>query len=311
MNHNQNKPLVSIALATYNGERFLKEQLDSLLNQTYQNTEVIITDDASTDGTKSILEEYAEKDSRVKLFFNDNNLGLIKNFEKAVQLTQGTVIAFADQDDVWASDKIEKLLANMGDAVLVYCNSEYIDADGKSMNRKLTDYRNPSNKRNLFIFDKDSGIWIAGHALLFRKELLDTALPFTPYISHDTWIAYIAMLKGTIKFIPDVLVYYRQHGGNVVGGLGCHKMMTTKQIGSPKEVEAKLTVGRIDALLTILPPEEIEFCSYLKKFKKYTLHTTFTNRFRKMCLRIRYAGKIYAPRKRNIFRKWFKALKSF
>jgi len=308
---NQNKQLVSIALATYNGERFLKEQLDSILNQTYQNTEIIITDDASTDGTKNILKEYATKDNRIKVLFNDSNLGLLRNFEKVVKLTQGSIIAFSDQDDVWALDKIEKLLANMGDAMLVYCNSEYIDADGKSMKQKLSDYRKPFNGRNLFIMDEDSGIWITGHALLFRRELLDIAFPFTPYIYHDAWIAYIAMIKGTVKFIPDVLVYYRQHGNNAVGGLGCHKMMTAKQIGSPKEGKDRFTVGRIDALLSILPPEETDFLVFLKKIKKYTLHPNFVNRLRKVGLRMRYAGKIYAPRKRNILRKWFKALKSF
>jgi len=308
---NQQQPLVSIVLGTYNGERFLKEQLDSILNQTYPNTEIVISDDASTDGTRSILEDYAAKDSRIRVFFSDKNAGLLRNYEKAVQLTQGALIAFADQDDVWAPDKIKKLLSHLGNAMLVYCNSEYIDTDGKSMNRKLTDYRHPFNGRNLFILDEDSGIWIAGHALLFRRELLNMALPFTPYIFHDTWVAYIAMLKGAIKFIPDVLVYYRQHGQNAVGGLGCHKMMTAKKDSFSKDAKNKYTMGRIDALLSILPPEEVEFCAFLHKSKKYTLHPTFANRLKKIGLRIRYANKIYAPRKRNIFRKWVRALKSF
>ena len=307
----QHQPLVSIVLCTYNGERFLKAQLDSILNQTYPNTEVIITDDASTDGTKSILEDYTAKDNRIKIFFNDTNIGLTGNYEKALQLTQGQYIAFSDQDDVWEVEKIEKLLSNLGDAMLVYCNSEYIDADGKLMNRKLTDYRNPFNGRNLFAMDEESGIWIAGHAQLFRRELLDTAFPFTPYINHDAWIAYIAMLKGTVKFIPDILVYYRQHGLNAVGGLGCHSIMTAKTIDNAKDSKTKVTVGRIDALLSILPSEETEFCSFLKKMRNYALYPTFANRLKRLGLRMRYARKIYAPRKRNIMRIWFKILKSF
>ena len=308
---NQLQLLVSIALCTYNGERFLKEQIDSILNQTYTNTEIIVTDDASTDGTKNILENYAAKDSRVKVFFNDTNIGLLRNYEKAVQLTKGQYIAFADQDDVWKAEKIEKLVSNLGDAMLVYCNSEYIDADGKLMNRKLTDYRNPIIGRNLFAMDEESGIWCAGHAQLFRRELLEIAFPFTPYIYHDGWLTYIAMLKGTVKFIPDVLVYYRQHGLNAVGGLGCHKMMTARTIGKPSEGKAKFTAGRIDAILSILPPKETEFRSFMERMKNYALRPTFANRMKRLCLRMRYAHKIYAPRKRNIFRIWFKILKSF
>ena len=298
---------VSIVLGTYNGEKFLKEQLDSIINQTYTNMEIVVTDDASTDGTKNILDDYAKKDNRIKIYFNDKNIGLIKNFEKGVQQTHGAYIAFADQDDVWAVDKIEKLVSNLGDAMLVYCNSEYIDADGKTINRKLTDYRNPVNGRNLFLADEDSGMWVAGHALLFRRELLDAALPFTPYVPHDMWMACIAMLKGNIRFIPDALAFYRQHGNNACGALGSHN----KKRPPSHEDKVKSSVGRIEALLNVLPPEEIEFRFYLEKMKTYLLHPTFANRVKKVALRMKYANKIYAPRKRNIFRKWFKALKSF
>jgi len=307
---NTHQPLVSIVLGAYNGEKYLKEQLDSIINQTYPNMEIVVVDDASTDGTKAILENYAAKDDRIKVYFNENNVGVIKNFENGVLQTHGAYIAFADQDDVWAADKIETLVSNLGDAMLVYCNSEYIDAYGKTMNKKLTDYRNPLNGRNLFVVDENSGIWVAGHALLFRRELLDTALPFTQYEYHDMWIAYVAMIKGVIKFIPDVLVYYRQHGANVFGGLGCHKMMTAKKTVSSED-KTQFMANRIDVLLSVLPPEEIKIRSYFEKIKNYTLYPTFANRVKRLGLRLRYADKILAPRKRNILRKWFKAVKNF
>jgi len=98
--------MVSIALATYNGERFLKEQLDSILEQSYTDIEIIACDDCSTDSTPQILEDYQKKDSRLKVYFNEKNLGFKKNFEKCISLCDGDYIALSDQDDVWTKDHI-------------------------------------------------------------------------------------------------------------------------------------------------------------------------------------------------------------
>src|SRR5689334_6476928 len=102
------RPLISIVLCTFNGARFLEDQVESILNQTYPNIELLISDDASIDESIIILKKY-EHHPLVKLFYNKQNVGFAKNFETAAMLTKGNYIAFSDQDDIWLPDKIEKL----------------------------------------------------------------------------------------------------------------------------------------------------------------------------------------------------------
>jgi glycosyltransferase involved in cell wall biosynthesis len=309
-------PLVSIVLGTYNGEKYLKEQIDSILWQTYPNIELIITDDCSTDGTPAILREFAGKYENVYIYFNETNLGLVRNFEKAVKYAQGAYIAFADQDDIWLPEKIQRLVDIIGNNMLIHSDSAYIDAEGNLMGKKVSDYRHLITGKNLYVLDAESGLWVAAHSMLFRRELLDLALPFplpySPYLNHDGWMAYIAMLKGTIAVVPEVLVLYRQHGDNIIGGFGCRKMLKNKQpVGTKSYIIQKLA-ERIDILLSRIPPDtEPEFRDFMNKMKIYTVNPVFKNRIKRMGLRLKYVNKIYAPRKRNILRKIFKIIKTF
>jgi glycosyltransferase involved in cell wall biosynthesis len=304
-----NSPLVSVVLGTYNGEKYLEEQLDSIIRQTYSNIEIIIADDCSTDGTRNILERYAGKQDNIHVYYNERNLGLIRNFEKAVQQAAGEYIAFADQDDVWLPEKIQCLVDNIGNNTLIYSDSAYIDAAGNLMGKKISDYRNLISGKNLYALEPNGGIWVAAHALLFHRKLLDIALPFTPYINHDSWLAYMAMLKGTIAVIPEALVLYRQHGNNSFGGLGCHKMMNKKTADIKPDITQQY-VGEYDALLSRVLDTEPEFRLFITKMRAYTINPTFINRVKRMLLRFKYINKIYAPRKRNILRKAFKIIKS-
>src|SRR5574344_1640995 len=115
--------LISIAMCSYNGERFIKEQIDSIIAQTYKNFELIIVDDGSKDNTIEIIKYYQSKDSRIKLFQNEKNLGFVKNFEKAITLCSGDFIALADQDDVWKKNKIEVFLNNIDKNMLIYSDA--------------------------------------------------------------------------------------------------------------------------------------------------------------------------------------------
>ena len=107
-------PKVSIVLCSYNGEQYLSEQIESILDQSYKDFELIICDDQSSDNSFNIINDFAKKDARIKAHSNSNNLGYVKNFEKGISLAKGDYIALSDQDDVWALDKIEKLLEHKG-----------------------------------------------------------------------------------------------------------------------------------------------------------------------------------------------------
>ena len=205
-----NQPLISVAVCTYNGEKHLQEQLQSLVNQDYPNKEIVIVDDKSTDGTLKILKDYEQKYSFLRVFQNDSNLGYIKNFERAISLCNGDFIALCDQDDIWDLEKLSVLQKTiLPDSFLIYHDSALVDNAGKSLNRTLSNtigYLENSESRNLLLNN-----CIAGHAVMFKSELKEDILPFHTTIPHDHWLAYIASLTAKIQYTPKILVNYRQH----------------------------------------------------------------------------------------------------
>ncbi|QKJ31422.1 glycosyltransferase family 2 protein [Mucilaginibacter mali] len=202
-------PLVSIALCTYNGAKYLREQLDTLVGQTYSYLEIVAVDDGSTDDTVAVLNEYAVRYPILKVHQNTQNLGYVKNFERAIGLCTGNYIALADQDDIWDLNKIQILLDHIGDNILIYHDSEFVDEQGTSLNRQLSQLRNfyAGDDTNVFLLEN----CVSGHALLFRRELLPYFTGFNSVIFHDHWLAYIACNNGSITFTPQALVKYRQH----------------------------------------------------------------------------------------------------
>lgn len=203
------KVLVSIALCTYNGEAYLKQQLDSIVNQSYPEIELIAVDDCSSDDTINILKEYSAKYSFIKLFINPENLGYIKNFEKALSLCNGDYIALSDQDDIWNLKKIEKQVKAIGNNLLIYHDSEFVDQNGQSLNLYMSDIMNlyRGNQPETFLFFN----CISGHSVLMKKELRDELLPFPDAYFHDWWMGYVGTNLGSIDFIQESLVKYRQH----------------------------------------------------------------------------------------------------
>jgi glycosyltransferase involved in cell wall biosynthesis len=204
-------PLVSVVLCCYNGAKHLAEQVESILNQTYKNIELIIADDASTDNTAEIARRF-ESHHNVKVIVREKNLGLSANFYDAAMKSKGDFIAFSDQDDIWLPGKIETLLGNIGKYPLVYSDSLLVNESGKSLDKKLSDLR------NMYSGDDSRGyifytcVW--GHGMLVKKKLLLDARPFPPGIHHDVWLAFIAFSNGGIKYHDEVLTLYRQHSGS-------------------------------------------------------------------------------------------------
>ncbi|PLW80815.1 glycosyltransferase family 2 protein [Candidatus Woesearchaeota archaeon] len=208
-----NNSLVSIAMTTYNGEKYLKEQLDSIFNQSYKNLEVIVCDDCSNDKTVEILEEYS-KNFGLKYFSNENNLGFKKNFEKAISLCTGDFIALADQDDIWEKHKIEILVKNIGVCSLIHSASSLIDENSNFISPLWIKQDNFKYSFEKMIF----GNTITGCTTLFKRELLKD---FSPIPSgekyHDWWLALLATKNNGITYVNEPLVKYRQHSSQDTG----------------------------------------------------------------------------------------------
>lgn len=210
-----NNPLISIAMTTFNGELFLREQLDSLINQTYQNIEIIICDDSSTDQTLEILKEYSHI-RNMTYYSNTVQLGVVKNFEKVLSLCTGEYIALADQDDIWNIYKLQILYENIGDHLLIHSDAKLIDQNNNLLAQSYFAFSNKKLREHTFeyFFNND----VTGCTTLFNKKLLELALPFpSAIIMHDWWLALCASKEGKIKYLDKTLILYRQHQGNQVG----------------------------------------------------------------------------------------------
>ncbi len=208
------QPMVSIALCTYNGERFLQQQLDSLADQDYENVEIIIVDDCSTDRTYELLQGFESSLAHVKLWRNPSNLGFVANFEKAISLCSGDYIALCDQDDIWLPEKISALVSEIGDAGLIYSSVQLMDQQG-SLLADIFPRRNKLSGRCYMemLFSNH----VTGHACLINRPVLKRALPFPKAVKvHDHWLAVVAAAKEGISFHDGVLSYYRKHDDNAL-----------------------------------------------------------------------------------------------
>ncbi len=221
------QPLVSIALASYNGEHFIAQQIESLLSQTYSNLEIIISDDGSNDKTIDIIETFIAKGFPIKLFKNELEKGVNKNFENAIRNCNGEFIALCDQDDIWRPQKIERLVTNIGSSALIYHNSLFVDIEGNSLNRTIGEKMNcyTGNDPKVFLVLN----CVSGHETMFVKSLVDIAIPFPTVKYFDWWLAFIATQNGGVKYLDEVLVHYRQHEKTVTDMLAMKKSTMHKK----------------------------------------------------------------------------------
>jgi glycosyltransferase involved in cell wall biosynthesis len=219
MTSTEKKPLVSIAVATYNGAEFLSEQLDSLVRQTWRNIEIIISDDASTDTTPVIAAKYAKKYPFIRFLRQKRNLGYIANFEAAVKKCKGEFIALCDQDDIWRKDKIEILMNIIGKKDIAASDLRVIDGRGKLIAPSLEKYQGlfvplPEEQYRILVFRN----CFTGCAMLIRKSLIKKCIPIPKEaLVHDWWFAVNAAARNGIAYTRETLVDYRQHGKNAIG----------------------------------------------------------------------------------------------
>jgi glycosyltransferase involved in cell wall biosynthesis len=232
---------ISIAMATYNGERFIREQLDSLARQTYLPCELVVSDDGSTDHTLGIVEDFAKLSPfPVRIYRNQRNVGYADNFLKAASLCEGDWVAFCDQDDVWLEHKLEiicKFLENSSEIFLITHSAALVDEQLAPLGALFP------NHRTTKIVERLRGrFWytLYGFTAIFRRILVteipwqDRPRDFTGPCkkqSHDLWVYFLASILGQVVFLSDVLALYRRHGSTV----------TATNVGSK--------IGRIDAVI--------------------------------------------------------------
>jgi glycosyltransferase involved in cell wall biosynthesis len=201
---------ISVCIATYNGERFIEKQLNSILKQTVEVDEIIISDDNSIDNTLKIIEKL--NNSKIKVIKNIKQ-GVINNFENSLKKSKGEYIFLADQDDIWKPNKVEIMIKKLKEYDLVVHNAKIINSkDEKISEKTFFEIRN-SRKGLLKNLYKNSYI---GCCMAFNRKILEKALPFPMNIPmHDSWIGLIAEIYGKVYFDKEVLFYYRRHESNV------------------------------------------------------------------------------------------------
>ena len=251
---------VDILLATYNGEKYIREQIDSILNQTHKEFRLLISDDGSTDKTRTILEEYKNRDSRIEVFFQENNLGVVKNFEFLLEKVEAKYYMFSDQDDIWKESKIEKSLNKIEEGFdLVYSDLEVVDENLNVTYEsywKLKGIYNKIKKYNNFeaLYLNN---FVTGCTLISKKELINSFMPLpntSKFVLHDYWISLIISQEGKIAYIEEPLIKYRQHKNN--------------KVGSKKKSDELKTIDEIRSLFIQVKKEHFKvFIENEEKFK--------------------------------------------
>lgn len=232
---------ISVAMCTYNGEKHIKEQLESILNQTVAIDEIIICDDESNDKTTAIIEQFQiEYPNKISLYKNQVNLGSTKNFEKAIEICSGDYIFLSDQDDVWKTNKAEKIIQQFLEnpsVEAIFTNGDLINDENEKINslslwdsvffienqleKPIDLFKLISSKRNM----------VTGATLCIKKETKEFILPF-PDIKkyyHDEWIAIIIASRKKLEYITDELISYRIHSRQQIGAKSSLQKNTAKK----------------------------------------------------------------------------------
>lgn len=219
---------VSVALATYNGGRFIAEQLRSILAQTVPVHQIVIADDGSRDDTVGIARETLATFAGDVLVLEPErrSLGVTKNFERALRACAGEVIALADQDDVWHVDKLERMIAALGaDGLLAFSDAQLVGEHGQPLegNPRLFDGLGVTVWERERIAAGDAwSVFLrrnlaTGATAVMRRELLDLAVEFPEAWVHDEWLAIVAAANGGVRLLDEPTIDYRQHGANQIG----------------------------------------------------------------------------------------------
>lgn len=205
---------ISVAMAYYNGGKYIRQQMESILGQLRNRDEIVISVDSAADGSADLLEKWAEEDERIHLIEGPGE-GVVRNFANAMAHCSGDIIFLSDQDDIWAENKVEKVLRGFerSDTLMILHNGYLMDAEGEKIEGKTLFEIRSSNTGIWRNFIKNSYI---GCCMAFRRELLPVILPIPEKMyMHDYWIGVAAEYMGKAALIKEPLIGYRRHGENV------------------------------------------------------------------------------------------------
>ena len=237
---------VHIVMASYNGEKYLEEQLDSLLAQTYQNISIEVCDDGSSDRTCEIIEGYIRGDSRISLHRNKENMGYVRNFLQGIRRSDAEYIMLCDQDDIWDRDKVERTLRAMEEAekecqdkpVLVFTDAINFDSGTGQERGRFHQISHLDTKKvdtgHLFMENK-----VIGCTAMVNRAVLPylTEIPEEIRV-HDWWLALICSHFGRIVYLDRPTLRYRQHSGNMIGGSSFGSYVRNRLAGIRHQREA-------------------------------------------------------------------------
>lgn len=216
--------IVDILLATYNGEKYVEELINSILKQTYREIRLIISDDNSTDNTIKIIEKLQKSDDRIIIYKQDKNLGVTANFEFLLNKVENDYFMFADQDDIWLENKVKNSVEKLekDNCDLVFTNLKIVDEELKVLNKSFWKAKglNKKIKKHMNFDGLYLNNFVTGCTTICKKKFIKQVLPLpknTDYILYDYWMAIVVSKNGKIGKIDEPQILYRQHKHNAVG----------------------------------------------------------------------------------------------
>lgn len=245
---------IDILMATYNGEKYLVEQLDSIINQTYRNWNLLIRDDNSTDKTLEIIQNYHKKDKRIKILKdNKGNLGIVRNFEELLKNSESEFIMFSDQDDIWVENKLDMYLKMIekikNKGFMIHSDAILFDKNKSNILKETFISKKAINKglENVFF-----NYFVQGATILISKEIKNFILPFPKEVYlHDRYIHLISELFFERIFVNKALIYYRQHGDNQIGAKNTIRELLSKRYFDERDRQLiKIIYNKYGSLLT-------------------------------------------------------------
>ena len=225
----KSQPLVSTVICTFNGERYVGQQLESMLAQSTSLDEIVVSDDGSRDGTYSLITDFVETHSGPrypswKIFQRNKPLGVSANFEFALRQASGKIVFLADQDDIWEKDKVRLSIEKFSDqsVSLVHTDALLISSENRSVGSLMQTLGLTSLERKHLTAGQALRVLlrrnvVTGATVAIRSSLLDLALPIPNGWIHDEWLAFVAASRNGVRFDSRMLTKYRQHEGNEIG----------------------------------------------------------------------------------------------